>query len=777
MPLVRTLDFTNSLPQGCTFSRGSPRYAVQNGVLTELPPNIPAFESTGSSKLGISIQQASSNIADIVTPQINSFTVTPSANSLTGLMDAEVIAEDGVSNTFQRINRIIPDLPAGVRFCFSLYVASDEGFEDSLFGLVMTNRYNNGGVTATFRNDGIDGVSIIKDDTLYADSQVGFEKVNEEFTRYWISGVRQSEGQGSFEIRSLDWVSTSPNTSPNPNHKIKIFGAQLELHTYRPSSYMPVSDVLGDNLQISDIAGLNTTEGTIVIEHDVRSGSLLSVSGNSILDATIPGKTAIAWSGSDSSICHNESPIVNGPLFSVSSPVDLLEGTTGHIKSIRVYDERLSDEDLRNITAKENKAKRSVYRIASENNEVPVSIYTPNEGYIQYTRFPFKITHDCSEIKLTFNNWKATLQGDDLGTEVLVHKCALEYNGVFVPVTFNGQESLILDAGASDIQSDALPEILAGTEGFIRVQMSGERVPACRSRFEPNAEAYFFNPEDTVVPDVYDTGVIQPLSGGRLFQPLGFTPIIIGLASDTETDPVAIFVVGDSLIGGTNDLIVDGTFMNKAAVATNSPMLLHAVGGEHHYHRDASERWRDSLKYCRVLFDNMYANNGRGMYGTVHSIYNSAREHGIEDIYRIETFPFGQSNDNWATNQTNIRPKPNEGDVNATEWLESGYIDGILPSTGIIDEVTGGWVMNGTDFYMTPDGTHQSLIADNTVAANAIDFINNLRISQPLPPNASLAITLPEHPINRSQKENDDGIIIGVQYKITYDIKLNVKED
>lgn len=774
MPLLRTLDFTRRLPEGCTFSRAGSRTALRDGLLVDIPPDVPAFESTNSKDLGLSIQQASSNIAIGITPEIALLTVTPTFNSLTGVNDADVIAEVADLANFQRVIRVLPNLTAGQRFCFSLYAAPDDGAEESIFGLVLTNKYNNGGVTATFRNDGIEGVSIIKDDSLYYDSTMGFERANDDWVRYWVSGTKQVDGRGSMQIRTLDWTLASPNTSPNVNHKLKIFGAQIELGKDRPSSYMSSGSVVDDVLQLNDITGLNAAQGTIIIEHDVRDGDLLSSSGTPIISATIPGKTALAWSGTDSSISRNGGDIEVGGQVSITSTVDILPNTTGHIKSIRIYDERLSDEQLRLLTSKEPTAKSGVYRIASLNNKLPVALYDVNDGFRHYSRFPFKTTHDCSSIRLVFNNWKATTAGDDLGSEVTVHRCALEYGGSFVPVTFNGQEGIVLPPGASDVKSDDIGELPAGTEGFIRVQMSGDILPGCRGRFETGAWAYNYNPVDTTVPDVYGTGDIRPAPGGSASQffPTGYCPIMIGIPSDPLYDPEAIFVLGDSLVSGTNDLIFTGTYMNKAAVATNTPLLMHGVGGEHHYHREASELWRPSLAYCRLLFDNMYANNGRGIYAAVHGLYNDARGRGVENIYRIETFPSGSSNDNWATDQFNITPRPNDADINAFEWVASGYIDGIVPVTGIVDPITGGWVMNGTEFYMTVDGTHQTPVSDNIVALNAQALLENITLSQPIVANTLDGLT-PESPVVRSQQQNSDGIIIGIQFSCVYDVNLN----
>jgi hypothetical protein len=740
MPIVRELDFTSSLPSGCTFSRVGSRNAIQSGLVASVAENVPAFESTDTVDLGLSIQGASSNqvtTLDYTTFNMSNMSVTAVSNSLTGGSDAWDLAAVGTGTSFRKFEYKKSGLTAGTRFCLSVYVSEIPSSIKRLFGLVLTSEFNNSGSTALFRNDNIEGVSENLDLSLYNDVESGFERVNDDWFRVWISGVKLASGTGAFALRSINFTTAQVSSPGDPLHRVKIYGFQVETGVRRPSSYMGLGTVSQDILQITDVTGFTGSEGTIVIEHDARNGDLLQESASAIITAEKPGKVALAWSGSTSSRCVNGEAVTTDGAVSISGTLDVMPNAVGHIKSITVYDERLSDSDLRIVTRKDGNPKSGEYRVCTTQNRLPTVIYTPTASYRNIVRYPFKVTHDVSAAKLVFNNWAATASGDQDGSEMTVHRCALEYGGSFYPVTFSSAEGITIAAGASDISSDDIGALPAGTEGFIRVEVSATDQTVSRWTFEDNATAYFYNPALSSISDVYATGDLSILSGGAsVEQPAkSYCPIMVGISSDAEYDPPAIFSCGDSIQEGTGALNNEGTFAVKACATQNFPLLLHAVGGQSHIERDASVKWQDSLKYTRILVDNFYANSSAAIQGAVHSIYKAANDADIERIYRVETFPRSTSTDNWNSNQTvtTANTKPNLGDKIVSSWIDQAYVDPVIPCTGIYNGTDTGWVLNGTDFYMTVDGLHQSVVADDIVAANMSTFLSDVTLNQPEP--------------------------------------------
>lgn len=764
MAVVRTLDFTATLPAGVTFSRAGSRKALQSGVFTTLASNVPAFESNATTTFGLSVQSASSNIftTDAYGTSnpwwLDAANVTPTANSLTGANDAWIFAENaGSGNVYQQLYNTPSGLANGERFCFSAYVSHVAGSEPSFFELAQTVIYNNSGQTVVFRSDGIHGVSYQKDASpqVFSDPVIGYETISADWQRVWISSVKQPAAFGpSFMLRSVDVNLRGPNTPPNVLNRTRIYGLQLEAGVRTPSGLLgPAGSVVDDVLTITDLTGFNASTGTIVVEYDAYDGALLSQSGTPLLSASKPGKTAIAWSGSTSSTCTNALDVTTGGAFSVSGPLRILQGTRGRIKRITVHDVRLSDADLRAATIKEQTHNVGALRVATTHNRLPSKLYSPTAGFNHVSRFPFKFAHDTSSVRLLIHNNIAglTTTGDVPGAEFNIVRCALEYGGTYVPVLFGGNEGATVPAGALEFLSDALPGIAAGTEGFIRIESSGAQFPAARWAVETGATSFCYNTANTTISSIYGTGPIT-LGGAnnQQFFPHGLAPIIVGVASSTTVDPDAIFIVGDSLVEGTNALNAEGTYFQKAAANTNKPLLMHAVGGDSHVERDSSRGWWSLLKYCRVMFDELYANQANALKGTALSVHHAARQNNIHWIGRVEALPSLGSTDGYLTIENQITDlvgyKP-EADFRNQKWLEFGHIDAILTAEGVVDRPSvDKWVVDGvTPFYMTTDGTHTTAVADNILAANATALFNSILVSQPevTPPvavNAAVAL-------------------------------------
>lgn len=749
MAVVRELDFSTSLPAGVTFSRTGTRRALQSGLFTVVASNTPAFESVGSRNLGLSIQSASSNIftTDAYGTSnpwwLDDASVTTTANSLTGANDAWIFSENaGTGNVYQQLYSTPSGLANGERFCFSAYVSHVAGSEPSYFELAQTVIYNNAGQSVVFRADGVHGVSFQKDTTnpqVFSDPVIGYETINADWQRVWISGIKQPAAFGpSFMLRSVDVGLLLPNTPPNVLHRTRIYGLQLEAGVRTPSTLLgPAGSVAEDVVTITDLTGFNAAAGTIVIEYDAYDGALLSQSGTSLLSASKPGKTAIAWSGSTSSTCTNAGIVTPGGSFSVTGPLRLLQGARGRIRRIVVHDVRMSDADLRAATVKTQTHTPGVLRVATTHNRLPSKLYSPTAGFNHISRFPFKFAFGASSVRLLIHNniCGLTTTGDIPGAEFNIVRCALEYGGTHVPVLFGGNQGATVPAGALEFLSDPIPGIADATEGFIRIETSGSQFPAARWAVETGANSFCYNTSTATASNVYSTGPIVLTSGtGQQFFPHGMAPVIVGIPSDSLFDPDAVFIAGDSLTEGTGDLNSQGTYFQKAAHNANKPLLMHSVGGESHTERNYSTGWHAALKYCRVMFDELYANQASALKGHALSVHHAARQNNIGWIGRVEALPSTGSSDLWTTiaGQTDDNFKVDCDQRNAL-WLGFGAVDDILLGDGVIDRPSvRKWVVDGvTPRLMTTDGLHTSVTADNILATNATALFNNILVSQP----------------------------------------------
>ncbi len=750
MAVVRELDFSTSLPVGVTFSRAGTRRALQSGLFTTVANNTPAFESVGSRNLGLSIQSASSNIftTDAYGTSnpwwLDDASVATTANSLTGANDAWIFSENaGSGNVYQQLYNTPSGLANGERFCFSAYVSHVAGSEPSYFELAQTVIYNNAGQSVIFRADGVHGVSFQKDTTnpqVFSDPVIGYETINADWQRVWISGIKQPAAFGpSFMLRSVDVGLLLPNTPPNVLHRTRIYGLQLEAGVRTPSTLLgPAGSVADDVVTITDLTGFNAATGTIVIEHDAYDGALLSQSGTPLLSASKPGKTAIAWSGSTSSTCTNAGIVSTGGEFSVTGPLRLLQGTRGRIRRIVVHDVRMSDADLRAATVKSQTHTPGVLRVATTHNRLPSKLYSPTAGFNHISRFPFKFAFGTSSVRLLIHNniCGLTTEGDIPGAEFNIVRCALEYGGTHVPVLFGGNQGATVPAGALEFLSDPIPGIADATEGFIRIETSGAQFPAARWAVETGATSFCYNTANTTATNVYGTGPIGLTSGtDQQFFPHGMAPVIVGTPAEANFDPPAVFVAGDSLVEGTGNLNSQGTYFQDAALAADRPLLMHSVGGESHTERNYSTGWHAALKYCRIMFDELYANQASALKGHALSVHHAARQNNIGWIGRVEALPSTGSSDLWTTiaGQTDDNFKV-DADFRNQLWLESGAIDAVLMADGVIDRPSvRKWVVDGvTPLLMTTDGLHTSTTADDIIAISATAMFNSILVSQPV---------------------------------------------
>lgn len=758
---LRVLDFTSgSLPTGVTLTRAGSRTAIQSGVLVVLSSNVPAFESWGGEAKGLSIDGAATNLVQYSNDPSNAYwsktQCTVVGQTITGpdgvANSAWDIAEAATTNT-HRFGRTVGSAAAGTRMMVSAFVAAKSGSAARGFAPAVTNEFSDEGARILARLDGVLGAGI-KQDANWTTPSGGME-VYGTWARVWSVGTKAATGNWTAHMRIAQYVDALENYLGATANGLSIYGMQAQAITANdhPGSYIATvgatASRVADQLVMSDLSGLDLSQGTIVIEHDCESGTLIGTGSTAVLASSGRGLTAIAWSGSTSDTVSNGGAGSSGGAVTFGSDVRILgtsaASNTGRVKRVTIYPQRMTVAQMQAATTavRTSTANPTAWRIASTRNKLPAALTALTTSRSMQLRLPVTIAGARSKLRLSLDNWAATSSGDNIGNDVSIEALALEKvtgGAAVTAVTIGGSGTYTLAAGASAVQTDdilpsafGLSEFADGSQWYIRARVSvassGQTVPCGRWSGETGATVWVYNPASTTPSAVVASGSMSYTGTAPTVPSRSFSPLVIGVSA--SGDPKSIFVTGDSLIEGTS--VIDGTFVNKATIALGLPYVEHAVGGQSHAERDASTRWRDSLPYGRVLVDNLATNSEAATYMRAHTIYNAARLASYDSWHRVEMFPRTTSTDSWATeaNQTiaSITARPSAGDRNANFWAAKGWIAGVMQTDGIQGADTSKWIVTGAANYATSDGVHQSAAADNLLVTQAQAYLSAVSVT------------------------------------------------
>ena len=759
------LDLTSSLDSKITFTRAGTRNYINNGVLTALATGTPAFESWDGMSRGMAIEPAFTNLLTYSNDFANAAwvytgsTTAVAGDSGSGVMSQLSMVAATATSNYHQIKRISASLTAGSRHTWQGYIKASAGSTNYSAYLRMSNQYNNAGLFCAFRLDGNEGFFPVQDLTMVTDGVFGYRKLTGGVYHVWLTGTWVSTG-----VKELIAGVTANANTVTRNYagavtdKVQVYGFSL-VNTSAPTGYVETvastASQAAESAVFNDTAWLTTAQGTFIVEHDCWSGPIVGSGANTVLAATTPGKTAIAWSGVTSDTVVNGGSAASGsqPAFS-GSDVRLLATTgatnAGHIKAIKFYPTRLSVAELQALTAPTvvSTAQPGVLRTVSVDNRLPAeNNVTTGTALTFKSRYRLKLgAHACSELRLDFPNiqWAGKAA---VGNALNVTSVALERVtdvAESVPVKVLGSRSFTIADGANTtVVSDALvpsdftglTEFPANTEFWVRLEGSvstaGHIVVGCR-QVETDAFAKLYNPATVTYSPVDGVGPMALLTGTNVSDlTQGYCPILVGKFS--SGDPKTIFVAGDSIIEGTGSLGRTGTFIKLAAVDLGVPQLEMSRGGESQVTAaPGSATWTPYMKYARVLVDEFGTNNVNAVMD-FFTYWNPAKKtYGMDKIVRVGLFPRTNSSDSYATeaNQTVSRAYPLAfPDLANIEWLKYGAINYNVDPQSVRGVDKAKWISNGTAFYGTPDGTHQSNASNDLLKAEFQPILAAITVS------------------------------------------------
>jgi hypothetical protein len=355
-------------------------------------------------------------------------------------------------------------------------------------------------------------------------------------------------------------------------------------------------------------------------------------------------------------------------------------------------------------------------------------------------RAPFIIgSGDVSDMTMSLFGWFLAPSAGitDLGNGFTVNACSIEYNGMSKPVTFAGGRTKTINSGDTDIQSDTLLPSAFGLTKFARdstgfVRMMATFSTPATDHMPVNAVRgsdvdILYDPTKVIVTNGVDsTGAFafSMTNGGvdgtdAVFINSFFVPIILG--HYVAGDAPAWLAAGDSKTAGVGDtgssidaFGITRAFFPSASVASNSISNLNfgcdsGVGSD--WQTGPTAQITAYLKYARYAIEN-YGTNGLTVSFST-AIHSVMRSNGIEHIVRPSLTPRTNSTDDWETetNQTTVSGWSVGGAADLFEqalqtlvaadltYIETAAVRG---STHFI------WIVNGTAFFSTADGLHQS---------------------------------------------------------------------
>lgn len=755
------LDLTSSLDSKITFTRAGTRNYINNGVLTSLATGQPAFESWDGVSRGLALEPAFTNLLTYSNDFANAAWVYTGASTAvagdagSGVMTQLNLVASTATTSGHQIKRTSASIAAGTRQTWQGFVKIPAGATNFSCFLRMSNRYNNNGLRCFFKLDGNDGFLPIQDLTVVTDGVFSYRKLSGGVYQIALTGTWVITGEKELVcgITANTATDTKSYTAPITD-AVQVYGFAL---TTTDSAVGYVATVgstaaqAAESAIFNDTSWLTTAQGTFVIEHDCWTGPLIGSGANSVIGATAPGKTAIAWSGATSDTVVNAGATTVGvqPTFS-GSDIRLLAtsgaGTAGHIKGVKFYNTRLSVAELQALTAPTvvSKAQPGVLRTVSVDNRLPAqSAVTVGTALTFKSRFRVKLGgHACSELRLDFPNiqWGGLTP---IGNSLQIASVALErVTGVveFVPVYVGGVRSFTVSAdAATTIISDAilpgaftgLTEFPADTEFWVRVEGSVSTAGHTIVTSRHNSTGSFlklYDPATVSYSAIDGTGPIAYVSGspvGDLTQ--GYCPILVG--KFVSGDPKTIFVVGDSIIEGVGSLGATGTFVKLAAVNLGMPMLEMSSGGKTQTQAsNGAATWTPYLKYARVLIDELGTNDTNGILSFFSYWHPAKAVYNYDSIVRLGLFPRSTSSNSFINeaNQTIARPYPSAfPELANSEWLKYEFIQQNIDPQSVRGTDKGKWITNGTTFYSTVDGTHQSVYANDVLLLNEVQPLLN----------------------------------------------------
>lgn len=244
-------------------------------------------------------------------------------------------------------------------------------------------------------------------------------------------------------------------------------------------------------------------------------------------------------------------------------------------------------------------------------------------GHCSYTSIDIG-SGDVASLVLSFRNWYIASNNTvvDNANTVPIQECAVQYNGVSVPVYFAGSRSTTLPIGANDFQADTLlpaqfgvPFFPRGARLWVKLKVlqvnTAHTVPTSAKATSGGMQSFYYDPVATTMGSVDTLGQFGYSGAVPQSRVTVMSPWALG--QFVEGDPIVRVHHGDSISQAINDtglnLYGDGWFQRAVAQADNSLPVASMNFGV------AGNSMTAAYADARIMAHYQYANRGSFMYG------------------------------------------------------------------------------------------------------------------------------------------------------------------
>lgn len=399
---------------------------------------------------------------------------------------------------------------------------------------------------------------------------------------------------------------------------------------------------------------------------------------------------------------------------------------------------------------------------------------TDTEKTAFWHRTPHQLGGPVSEIQIGFMNWFLNYSNENtISNPVTIEYAWLERSsdGQVVPITFNGSRQLVMPA--DDTEPYWLADVIessiwsGGTpqkDEVFWLSIKG-RIPSEGSVSMGNPAGYsgskfiLYAPNND--PGTYDTTGTVPRITGEYARNRGLPTMFIGRY--TNKGYLSVIGIGDSILDGSGDAsssystISGFGFFCRAAVDESGANTIATFNLTRHGAtssaptKSSNPRQKHFLKYANVAVEE-YGTNDLGSSGggdvssiqqSLQDIWTLCRSEGIEKIIRTTLMPrTGSATHTWVSKEDQT-PNSGWGDADTGDSgkrdalnagfqvsLANGDIDVLVDALEVVADETDDhyWFTNGTNDYLTNDGTHLRATANALVAVALREALLNITV-------------------------------------------------
>jgi lysophospholipase L1-like esterase len=386
-------------------------------------------------------------------------------------------------------------------------------------------------------------------------------------------------------------------------------------------------------------------------------------------------------------------------------------------------------------------------------------------------RTPHKLGGPVAELDIGFMNWAHSTTAEVPNTNaVTLNYVWLERasTGQVVPLTFSNQRQLVMPAASTQAYwlADPIPSSVWTGAAPVRdelfwVHVQGS-VPASGTIQTGTPTSFagskFIIYDPVNDPGTHDTAGAVPTITGASGRSIGLPLLFLGRY--TGPGHLAVIGLGDSIMDGYGDTpnpvpVISGNGpLSRAALDANGANTIATLnitrGGE------AAATWvnvhtrqAQIIPFANVLVEEFGTNdigssggsaNATTITNRLKAIWSLTRDAGVQKIVRTNLLPRSlDATHHWAT-KADQTPNPGWGvggardtvNTNLATALAAGQIDVLVDTLSTVQDATDShyWLSNGTNNYVTTDGTHPSAAGHARLAAPLRTALLGLTVDQ-----------------------------------------------